>query len=44
MNPYVAAAKFVMGRNATNRDVENMGKEIGKAIGQYAMSQERAAQ
>ncbi len=36
MNPYVAAAKFVIGRNATNRDVEKMGAEIAKQIIKYA--------
>jgi hypothetical protein len=38
MNPYVAAAKFVIGKKATHRDVEAMGKEIAKQIGDYARS------
>jgi uncharacterized protein DUF4410 len=36
MNPYVAAAKFVLGKNATRRDVQDMGKEIAKQIADYA--------
>jgi hypothetical protein len=35
-NPYVAAAKFVLGKQATARDVEAMGKEIAKQIADYA--------
>jgi len=38
MNPYVMAAKFVLGRQATTRDVHAMGKEIAKQIGDYARS------
>jgi hypothetical protein len=38
MNPYVAAAKFVLGRQATSRDVQAMGKEIAKQIADYARS------
>jgi len=38
MNPYVAAAKFVIGKQATHRDVEAMGKEIAKQIADYARS------
>jgi hypothetical protein len=37
-NPYVMAAKFVLGRQATMRDVEAMGKEIAKQIADYARS------
>ena len=36
MNPYAAAAKFVLGRNATNRDVEKMGQAIAQEIAKYA--------
>jgi hypothetical protein len=36
MNPYAAAAKFVLGRNATQRDVEKMGQAIAKEIAKYA--------
>jgi hypothetical protein len=36
MNPYVAAAKFVLGKQATTRDVQAMGKEIAKQIADYA--------
>jgi hypothetical protein len=36
MNPYVAAAKFVLGKQATARDVQTMGKEIAKQIADYA--------
>jgi len=36
MNPYVAAAKFVLGKQATTRDVTAMGKEIAKQIADYA--------
>jgi len=38
MNPYVAAAKFVLGRQATSRDVQAMGKEIAKQIADFARS------
>jgi hypothetical protein len=45
MNPYVAAAKFVLGKQATTRDVQAMGKEIAKQIADYARKQgvEKAA-
>jgi hypothetical protein len=36
MNPYAAAAKFVLGRNATSRDVEKMGQAIAEEIAKYA--------
>jgi hypothetical protein len=36
MNPYAAAAKFVLGRNATTRDVEKMGQAIAQEIAKYA--------
>jgi len=36
MNPYAAAAKFVLGRNATNRDIEKMGEAIAQEIAKYA--------
>lgn len=36
MNPYAAAAKFVLGRNATNRDIEKMGTAIAQEIAKYA--------
>lgn len=36
MNPYAAAAKFVLGRNATQRDVEKMGQAIAQEIAKYA--------
>lgn len=36
MNPYAAAAKFVLGRNATQRDVEKMGQAIAQEIATYA--------
>jgi hypothetical protein len=38
MNPYAAAAKFVLGKNATGRDVQSMGQEIAKQIADYARS------
>lgn len=38
MNPYVAAAKFVIGKNATSRDVNALGQEIAKQIADYARS------
>lgn len=36
MNPYAAAAKFVLGRNATGRDIEKMGEAIAQEIAKYA--------
>lgn len=36
MNPYVAAAKFVLGKQATMRDVKAMGGEIAKQIADFA--------
>ena len=36
MNPYVAAAKFVIGKNATRRDIQDMGDQIAKQIVKYA--------
>jgi hypothetical protein len=36
MNPYAAAAKFVLGRNATTRDIEKMGQAIAQEIAKYA--------
>jgi len=36
MNPYAAAAKFVLGRNATTRDVEKMGQAIAQEIAKFA--------
>lgn len=36
MNPYAAAAKFVLGRNATQRDIEKMGEAIAQEIAKYA--------
>ena len=36
MNPYAAAAKFVLGRNATTRDIEKMGEAIAGQIAKYA--------
>jgi len=38
LNPYVAAAKFVLGKQATTRDVQAMGEEIAKQIADYARS------
>jgi len=38
LNPYVAAAKFVLGKQATTRDVQAMGQEIAKQIADYARS------
>jgi hypothetical protein len=38
MNPYVAAAKFVIGKNATSRDINALGQEIAKQIADYARS------
>lgn len=35
-NPYVAAAKFVMSRNATERDVKRTASAIAKAIAEEA--------
>ncbi len=37
-NPYAAAAKFVLGKQATTRDVQAMGEEIAKQIADYARS------
>ena len=39
MNPYAAAAKFVLGRNATTRDIEKMGQAIAQEIAKYAREQ-----
>jgi len=36
LNPYVAAAKFVLGKQATTRDVQAMGQEIARQIADYA--------
>lgn len=36
MNPYVAAAKFVLGRQATTRDVQHLGEAIAKEIADEA--------
>lgn len=36
MNPYAAAAKFVLGRNATQRDIQKMGEAIAQEIAKYA--------
>jgi hypothetical protein len=36
MNPYAAAAKFVLGRNATQRDVQKMGVAIAQEIAKHA--------
>jgi hypothetical protein len=36
MNPYVAAAKFVLGRQATSRDVEKLGEAVAKEIADQA--------
>jgi len=38
LNPYVAAAKFALGKQATTRDVQDMGQEIAKQIADYARS------
>lgn len=35
MNPYAAAAKFVLAKNATNEDVDRAGAEIAGAIVKY---------
>lgn len=43
MNPYVAAAKFVIGKNATSRDINAIGAEIAKQIADYARSRGVAA-
>jgi hypothetical protein len=34
MNPYAMAAKYVMSRNATEKDVRNLGKQIAKDLAQ----------
>lgn len=39
LNPYAAAAKFVLGRDATQRDVERMGKSIAQEVARYARAQ-----
>jgi hypothetical protein len=44
MNPYVAAAKFVIGKNATSRDINALGQEIAKQIADYARSRGVGAQ
>jgi hypothetical protein len=44
MNPYVAAAKFVIGKNATSRDINSLGQEIAKQIADYARSRSAAGQ
>lgn len=36
MNPYVAAAKFVLGRQATSRDVQKLGAAVAKEIATQA--------
>ncbi len=38
LNPYVAAAKFVLGKQATMRDVQDMGAEIAKQLADFARS------
>jgi len=43
MNPYVAAAKFVIGKGATSRDINAMGFEIAKQIADVARSRGAAA-
>jgi hypothetical protein len=43
MNPYVAAAKFVIGKDATSRDINALGAEIAKQIADYARSRGAAA-
>lgn len=35
MNPYVAAAKFVLQKNATERDVKRTAEEIDEEIVKY---------
>jgi hypothetical protein len=35
MNPYVAAAKFVLEKNASSRDVKNTAKQIVAEILKY---------
>jgi hypothetical protein len=34
MNPYAMAAKYVLSRNATEKDVRNLGKQIAKDLAQ----------
>jgi hypothetical protein len=36
MNPYVIAAKFVIGRKATDRDLEKLGGAIAGDVAQKA--------
>lgn len=36
LNPYVAAAKFVLGKQATMRDLQAMGTEIARQIADFA--------
>jgi hypothetical protein len=38
MNPYAAAAKFMIAKGATSRDIQAMGQEIAKQIADYARS------
>ena len=35
MNPYVAAAKFVLQKNATKRDIKRTAEEIAEQIVRY---------
>lgn len=35
-NPYAMAAKFVIGRKATDKDIEKLGAEIAKQVADYA--------
>ncbi|MFO0996236.1 MAG: DUF4410 domain-containing protein [Alphaproteobacteria bacterium] len=39
MNPYVAAAKFVMSKNAPERDVKRIASEIGERLAKLAAEQ-----
>ena len=40
LNPYVAAAKFVMTKNATNKDVQHSATEISSEIMKYMQSRD----
>jgi len=42
LNPYVAAAKFVLGKEATTRDVQAMGEAIARQIAEYARRRQSA--
>ncbi len=41
LNPYVAAAKFVLEKNATDKDIKSTAAQIASEIGRYAQQLRR---